>query len=263
MSATAKANVTKPERIRAWLKDNPDGGRASQIAGALKISTTEACTALHDMHATGELVRCKVEIPGGRAEYHYRFSATAGSPRHGQPWRTMTATSGPKPPRPEPTTRPRGEVPYPPKPASAPATVLPTLQAAPVVVQEPVVSTQNSVPSLAPVEQDSSPPSSSAGEAARGAPSPAAATGAESFTATSLVEAIIELDEAIAPAKAQASSDWEPEPTPEPPPPMQPRFGLFSDGTLILENLPNLPPIIAIRREHTRALVDYLRAVDQ
>lgn len=39
----------------------------------------------------------------------------------------------------------------------------------------------------------------------------------------------------------------------------EPRFALYSDGTLILERLPNLPEIIAIRPEHSRQLVAYLK----
>lgn len=236
-------------RLRTWLTENPDGARASQIAVAMGVTTTQACLALGDLHRKGHLVRCKVEVPGKAAEYQCRLSATAGAARHGQPWATMPVVGAPKPPRPECTTRPRGEAPTPGKPASMPATALPPVQAAPVAAQESVAAIQSSVP--APVVDER--PPTALGDALR------------DLERTLDPDAPLtrQREEAITQAAAEAPRDWEPEPTPEPPPAMTPRFGLFSDGTLILEGLPNLPHIIAIRREHTRALVDYLRAVDQ
>ncbi|MBI1397035.1 MAG: hypothetical protein GC151_13750 [Betaproteobacteria bacterium] len=76
----------------------------------------------------------------------------------------------------------------------------------------------------------------------------------------------------IATAAMQAADRMADPPQPEPPvdtgirnvvswggDASEPRFALYSDGTLILEGLPNLPDIIAIRPEHSRQLVAYLR----
>lgn len=39
------------------------------------------------------------------------------------------------------------------------------------------------------------------------------------------------------------------------------RFALYSEGTLVLENLPGLPPIVVIQRQHAAMLAEYLRRV--
>lgn len=57
---------------------------------------------------------------------------------------------------------------------------------------------------------------------------------------------------AIAPAEAPSA------PLPATGHAEQPRFALYSDGTLVMEGLPHLPEIVVLHRDHARLLLDYL-----
>lgn len=76
---------------------------------------------------------------------------------------------------------------------------------------------------------------------------------------------VAHLDAAVPVAEEIVATEPAAPPTPAPSEPRldtdqveQPRFALYSDGTLVMEGLPHLPDIVVLHRDHARLLLDYL-----
>lgn len=232
------------ERILALLAATPGGMFTVDIAARLKLDHNAVSAALSVLFERGYVTRCKVEREGMRAALQYRLASGAGKPPletgkvytpsarppgrdHSLPGGVVVRSHAG--PRSESTGRDGGVASLT-SGAGSKRPVEPGTHDAPPAqfsAKRPVEPGKLDTPASRPSGRPPSPV-----EVEAGAPQPLlreAEDGRDGGTVSPVSDGRVPL-----------------------------RCALYSDGTLILENLPNCPPIVALPKDRTRELVDYL-----
>jgi hypothetical protein len=220
--AKGLSNSGRPEAIRQMLARAHAGLTTREIAEELGIETRVASTNLIQMEERGELVRSVVERPRRAPDILWRLTGvTAGA----RPFRLPGTPLSPKPLR-------RDEI--------DPPVVKAVRLLGSHLDRPPGAGAPSQSPTPTVLEQQ-------APEAPeRPAPAPQRVEVPATVAEQGKYDTVTHLPE-------------HPVATPAPPQPRgQFRAALYSDGTLILEHVPNGPEILALSRECSRTLVDYL-----
>lgn len=213
-----KREGSRREAIVEYLKTHPVGCTADEIGEKFDFASSNAAAELKALYDEGSLTRCVLERDGKRPTFLYRSAAAPGLPQ--------VSESKPFKPAPAPVRRdtsvPPGVVIAKPTPAGDALTFTRDIMRIPPEAENP-----SAVPASAE--------------------RPPFVDDVEALTreAQSAADGVLN---ALRQHAGKVASDGS----------IPLRCALFSDGTLILENLPNCPPIVALTKDRTRELVDYL-----
>lgn len=221
-----KREGTRREAIVEFLKTHPIGCTADEIGEQFGFVSSNAAAELKALYEEGSLTRCVLERDGKRPTFLYRSAAAPGLPQ--------VSESKPFKPAPVPvrrdTSAPAGVVIGKPAPGGDALTFTRDIWP-PSVAHDVAEPTDAETPPAVPTSCER----------------PPFVEEVEALTTKALNAADDVLD-ALRQRVSTAASDGS----------IPLRCALFSDGTLILENLPNCPPIVALPKDRTRELVDYI-----
>lgn len=232
------------DAIRKHFKKHPEAVFANDLAAMLGIENTGVHASLGYMHDRGELARCVVERPGQRPQYQYRPSAAGGYIVGAVPFSEFRVKGTPPPRRTssEPMNRPKLLDPC---PITDPSLLrVPQQEPTAAAVTEPAPEVVGGGEHFRrEMEKVFAEPCRE--------PDPKALEWQSAQIAPQLQKIF-----ADHPEEAQAIAD---EATAGPIP-REFRAALYSDGTLILENVPHVvEPIIALRGDTVEVLRKLLR----